>query len=770
MKIKKIFLIMCFTLMIIMVSSCANNSTTKTTSTKNDSASYFDDEAVKYQSSIVDMGGSTTLKLKENSDSITIENAKVRIVLGLNGSIQEYANKEARLYLNKDVSNAKAISVEYVDGNTTSEYESVSYYVEENTASKKEISFTYKFGSTYIHTYVLLEKDSSEVEFRLDISGNNINNSILDIEYPIIEGIDKLEVKEREYLLTPYTTGYLFKNPLDNFNDIYFGINKNLGLYPSGWYYPMQFSAYYSTGIGGFYWQTKDEGDSIKSFTFTGDDGKLRLSIWHYLDDIGKTNYTFEYPTIISNLVEGNMYEPINKYKDWALKQSWVKQGKISERSDVSKELFEDTTLCIFGYRSTTSTWTDMLNIYDMYSNVIKGKKLNISIYHNKTYMNLVKEYEDIYSCFEFNSLNPAGSQYDSAAMMKKDGTLPTFNIGDTPNYYICASDDSWTQARLKQDQNYVDTFNATALYFDVDFTTMHPIQCFNKEHSHGTRINVGKEFYEYYKAASDLMDENKTYSVGGEMISEQMLPYLDYYQARANGNLAAYMESDYIRPYIEMGVAKIVPLFTYVYHEYGALRLDGFLVPDEQLSNTFYHTAALTALDGGIVEFNYEYYYPLTTLPSTSDISLDMLEFVNKLGLARTTYGKNYLVYGDMLPSPNLGTGQSTYEFNNPNYTPRTCNNYLTLSGEDTLDDVVVSSFKYSNNIAIFLSNITSKDLDVAFVLHALRDFGITNGTIYMTSSLGDNKVKIGSLENGNSNIQINLKSHEVYMLEIIN
>lgn len=730
---------------------------------------YFDDEKIKYSSSIKDMGGVNTLSLIQNNDQITLENAKVRIILNANGSINEYANKEARLYLTKNNSSANPLTIEYLDGQTTQDYLRVDKFIEEDSIELKKVSFAYLFDTTYITTYVSLKKDSSEVEFSLEISGNNLSNPILDVEYPIVEGIDELENKQREYFVSPYATGYIFKNPLDNFNDTYFGINKKIGMYPSGWYYPMQFSAYYSEGIGGFYWQTKDEKDSIKSFTFTGNENKLRLGIWHYLNDYQKENYLFDYTTTISNMTKGTKYEAADIYKKWATKQAWVSKGKAINRTDINKELFEQTSLAVFGYRSTTSSWKDCLSIYDMYANVIDGKFFNISIYHAKSYMDIVKEYEGIYSCFEFNSLAANGGKFDSSAMKNQNGEKAIFNVGSTPNYYICASDQEWLNDRLKQDINYLNTFGAKALYFDVDYATMHPIMCFDSSHAHGTRVNVGREFYEQYKQASDLMEQYQLYSVGGEMITEQLLPYFDYYQARANGSLASYMEHDLIRPYIEMGIAEIVPYFTYIYHEYGALRLDGFLVPDEQLSNTFYHTAALTALTGGIVEYNYEYYYPLSTLPTSSDISLPMLEYTNKLGQARLTYGKNYLVYGDMVVAPNLGTKKSTYEFNNPNYTPRTCNNLLTLSGEESLNDVVTSAFRFNNKIGIFLSNITNKDITVNFILHTFRDYGIDNGEVYLVSSINGKKKSIGKIKNGKAKISIDLLEKEVYMLEIV-
>ena len=64
---------------------------------------------------------------------------------------------------------------------------------------------------------------------------------------------------------------------------------------------------------------------------------------------------------------------------------------------------------------------------------------------------------------------------------------------------------------------------------------------------------------------------------MGTEMINETMLDLIDYYQARAGGQPAAPLEGWPIRELLKSGDARLIPMFTYVYHEYGALRLDGW-------------------------------------------------------------------------------------------------------------------------------------------------------------------------------------------------
>ena len=405
-----------------------------------------------------------------------------------------------------------------------------------------------------------------------------------------------------------------------------------------------------------------------------------------------------------------------------------------------------------------------MLSIYDMITSRIDNKIFNISIYHNRSYVQAVKEYDDLYAVFEFNTLSNAATQAVNC-MTDYKGNMKTFPLGGNPYYYQCAADELWRAQRVKVDEGYIASYDVDALYFDVAYTAVHPIQCYNTSHSHGTNVNVNQYFNQQFKEASDLMDKNGTYGVGAEMITEQALKYVDYYQARAAGGLAAYMETDSIRVMLSNHFAELIPLFTYVYHEYGALRLDGFMVPDDEELTNSYHTAAWTALNGGIPEYNYEYYLS-GTLPTSSDISLVLTDYINDLGNARSGFGKNYLVYGRMLKAPSIGSTKTEYTFNNPNYTPGTCNGLSKLGGIETYDDVLSSAYSYNGKTAFFLSNITNADKTVSFEVNMLEDYGISSGTIYLVDQNGE-KV-LTQVENGIAKISVTLKPYSIIMLEI--
>lgn len=726
---------------------------------------YYNDE-INVKPPKVEVGGSDLLTIQAG-ETITMENNKIRIVFNKNASIKELVNKEKKLYLVKESKDADAIRL--LKRTKTIAGKDVDYEIVTNNNDEKKIQFTWQIENVTAVATASLLKDANEINFRVKLLNNDHNDTAISVEYPIIDGIDSLYEKETDYFVTPFVTGYLINNPVDAFNDSFGGIGRSMGMYPNGWGYPMQFSAYYSKGLGGFYWQTKDSGDTVKSFTFTGSDEKLRLGIYHYLSDIKTGDVDFDYDISISNLNEGSWYAAADKYKEFAHQQPWTSQGKLKDRTDYNVDLYENTALCMFGYRANEPSWNDNIAIYDMIKSRFDTKKIfNVVIYpayNNQQYMDIIKEYDDLLAMFEFHTLQIAEyaskAQVDNA-MLSADGKKEMFTI----HYYECPTNAEWRRQRLEIEQGYIDNYDVDAYYYDVSIAAMHPNLCYDETHAHGTRVNVLQDFFDQYKDGENLANQEEFYSVGQEMIFEQLLPYVDYYQTRAGGGLVGYMEHDRIKQLIDEGYAKRLSLFDYIYHEYGALRLDGYLNPDDMIGQSYYAIAAEVALTGGIVEYNYEFFLG-ENLPSASQVNLDMVDYVNKLANIRQGIGKKYLVYGDMQRAPDLGQGTSTYEFNNLNYGPNHVPpEWEVLQGEYTVDNVISTAYRNGDSIGIFLANTKVDTIDAKFILHAGRDYGINEGTVYQY--INGEKVAIAQIKKGEAKIDITLLPQEIYMLEI--
>ncbi len=725
---------------------------------------YYDDSKNRVVSKL-NIGEFDTLTLNYQSDgSYLFENEKVRMILNSNGSIREYANKEVNIYFVKDAYNATPVRLDRREEFAISNYDTVVSEVVENNASNKKIQFTYKFDYITIVTTIALASQSDEAVFNVALYGNRYSDTVVDVEYPIFENIDTLNKQETDYFVAPYATGYLFSDPLKYFNEGKEGIGKTQGLYPSGWYYTMQFASYYSKGLGGFYWMTKDAGDGLKSFSFVGDEGKLRMSVYHYLDDMKDGDTIFNYDTVVANMNDGSWYEAVERYKDWSTTQDYL-PDKLEDRTDIDKKLYEDTTLTFFGYRAdATSSWKDMVAIYDMIASRIDNNILNLSIYNTKKYYDLVREYGHSYICFEFNSISD-DTKYASNKMINVHNIDQAFPVNTIPFYYQCPYNDEWLASRITADENYLAQFNADGFYYDVAFTAVHPLQCYNESHDHGSLTNMLPYFYKQLSNSDKQAQEAGVYSVGVEMITDKVIQYIDFYQARANAGLLGWMESDQIRDLLENGCAVKIPLFDYAFHEYGAVRCDGYLVPIDELGQSYYYIAAYTALNGGIPEFNLEYYAD-EDIPSAALINIQMVDYINTLGKVRTGFGKDYLVYGQMVRAPEIGTSRTEYEYFNSNIRPWCDTPYI--GGTHTLDDVVMSAYKTTDGrIAIFLANVSQNNINTKFVLNALRDYGIANGKVYVTSTNGA-KTQIATIKNGSAKIDLSLATGEVYMLEI--
>ena len=96
--------------------------------------------------------------------------------------------------------------------------------------------------------------------------------------------------------------------------------------------------------------------------------------------------------------------------------------------------------------------------------------------------------------------------------------------------------------------------------------------------------------------------EAGKPIPLGAEMMNEIYLPYLDFYQARAWGQPCSTLETWPFREQIRSGQVRMIPLFDYVYHEYGAVRMDGWGKLVNEIGSLFYHTVAKVYLWGGPV------------------------------------------------------------------------------------------------------------------------------------------------------------------------
>lgn len=771
-KLRKVSIFLMSLLCLITMSSCDNK--------KNDSqVSYSDKGSV-----------------------ILLENANIRIKFNKNcGSINELFNKKSNLYLVEDNDSEDAITIKVRENKrakTLMPNESSFKYEKSDIDGGVVINFSWSFeNGVQALASVTLLSSSDEIIFNTELK--RLDGETISVSYPIIDNVNSLsENGDNDYLISPMATGYLFQNPAKNFSRYGQDLTGQSALYPSGFGATMQFMSYYTANVGGFYWHTKDSSDTVKDFIVCNDGGTLQFEIGHYVDDLSLSSKKFKYDTIISNTYEGNWYEAAEKYKTWAITQPWATmRGKNSERTDINKALYEESVLCNFiaPSRSTQESAADLYNV--IRNNLKQGKMVTIPFYYsikqevfpnesvdayfnthkNKAFYDAIEkngelvaffEYEDLHKETSFNTLP---NYIRDSKLINIDGNPATIDFAERWGY-ICASNSQWTNLVLNRQKEQFTKLGAEGIYNDLGICAVHPLNCYDDNHEHGSRINILQDYYhlmnESYKISREVATDSNGNPgfTGQEMITEQVIPYVDLYQARSSAGEMSGMEHDAIMKLVQNDVAIKVPLFEYIYHEYCGIRADGFTLPITTIGTPYYHTMAYVALNGGLPEFNYECYDHEKFAELVKLFDTDMIEFVDKLGQARLSYGKDFLVYGAMARTPNLNIQKEEFYYETPIVI-----NWGSVGGlkkgNILIDPIVRSAYTNNDQTAIFLCNVTDADRELNFTIDALNLYGIDSGTV---SYVCDNNevIQLGDLSDGKIDISLKLNSRSIYMIII--
>jgi hypothetical protein len=304
------------------------------------------------------------------------------------------------------------------------------------------------------------------------------------------------------------------------------------------------------------------------------------------------TDTVFPYSVLLENLVEGTWYEAAERYAGWARQQSWCSRGPVRPDGAWNRTWLENTSLAVFGSPCQADTVKKMedciagnhLHIL-MRGNMVNGGRPDLvkTVFDNSgiaSFVEHARERGDHISYFEFPSFYQLCEKNDdptllASGMKKPDGTPYTFSYCGITCQYGCFATPAWNANQQEKDRCFLEQCGADSLYHDVGVGAVHPKRCYDATHPHGTRVNQVQAsmeqmrgFYEMTRARGGIY--------GQELIFEQMLPYLDFYQCRANGGMLTHMEHTRLLPLLEDCRAEKLPLFEYVYGDLGAIRIDG--------------------------------------------------------------------------------------------------------------------------------------------------------------------------------------------------
>jgi len=268
----------------------------------------------------------------------------------------------------------------------------------------------------------------------------------------------------------------------------------------------------------------------------------------------------------------------------------------------------------------------------------------------------------DFFAPFEFDFF-PYGHD------ILRYGAIP--HVRDFGQGFMCPATEVWRRFHAERDVAVVGE-GADALYYDISASCAAPMVCVNPGHGHP--VGFGRHMVESYRGVYRSTKEaasrarGRYVPQGTEVIIENFVGAIDFAQCRAGGGVQGDMEGEEFLEWQKEGRAVKIPLFSYVYHEYGPVLLDGWAKLSREFGEIFYLIAARVALEGGLLELNYEF-SPLELFPGmegpayqlvyhnkiyeeTSPHRVDpaKLEFLREVAEARTGFARDYLAYGRMV------------------------------------------------------------------------------------------------------------------------
>lgn len=543
-----------------------------------------------------------------------------------------------------------------------------------------------------------LADGSDEVSFtsKLVNSGSQVVSAV---EYPILGGLKS--ISPNDILVHSYATGFLVRNPCENFGTD--GGGLRFMPYPESFSgASMQFGAYYAPGKGGIYFAAYDGSYAQKWLNFFRMNGRLEASLMYGYEDIGAgkgLDATFKY--VVKTFAGDDWYQAADIYKVWAVRQDWCRQGPLSGRapSNRAEWLLEKVGLSTFGidagrdrtrwlrrYREDVGSpifhvlGPDWPKVDQNYADSLPGGMADwFPTRFSKENLALIREQGDFFAPFEFDFL--VDPQRSDSARLKANLQVFPAKPRSRDEYafaMLCPVTDFTRIFHRDRDVRVFDEAGIDAMYYDISANNLIKTDL---SPSHGHPIGGARELTLAYKRIyaetkkAIAARAGKYIALGTEMMCETFLPELDYYQARAGAQPSAAFEMGAFRNLLKSGQAEVIPMFTYVYHEYGPVRLDGWGKLVAEVGELFYNIAAKVYLWGGLYELNSEY-SPLEALdgrendPAEHYFKFDPQGFAYDSGRARyleqfaflrTGPGNKYLAYGTMLKPLDIGPTDTT-------------------------------------------------------------------------------------------------------------
>lgn len=737
---------------------------------------------------------------------IILENRHIRLEISeIDGTVRGIRDNVRGIGLIADTGTADPFRLE-TDAGFSSSFQNFGWSRENTEDGTDQVQLSWDTQQGMIVTAsVKLAEEADCIEFRC-AAENHSGIRLLSLEYPVIPNLTTItEHGEEDYIAHSFATGFEVNNPMKVFETD--GIGFRFMPYPESFSgATMQFFAYYGKDRGGLQLAALDgEGHPKWLNFFKNGNGLLEASVIHGCSDMGPgKGIKPHYPVQVSILSGSGWYEAADRYKCWAVQQKWCRRGKLSERA--SKEgspwLHEDMGAATFGINagSDRTAWiqqyhdsigTPMLHILGpdwthrpqtFGSGVPGGYDDWFPTRFNPENIALIRKLGHRFAPFEFDYLyhfDGADGELGRAAEQKFPELKKSVDAYRFP--FLCPAHPYTHDFHVRRDTALQQSDDIDSIYYDISANNILKI-CMDD--SHGHPVGAGSIIEEAYRRnfadtkAAMCETAGRYIPMGTEMMNETMLDLIDYYQARAGGQPAAPLEGWPIRELLKTGAAYLIPMFTYVYHEYGALRLDGWGKLTEEIGELYYFTVARTYLWGGLYELNYEYspmealdgnentaeehYYPFE--PRGYAFSANRADYLALYARLRIGAAKPYWSYGTMLRPLSFDvpmTPMKWFHYNHGKDTPEYNN-----SGELLTDAVIHSAWQNDQgDVGLFFANVTGEEQTISIELRP-EDFGKTTVTGQLYTKAGEPAIDC-SMEQGGLRL-LKLPARSIAMLEL--
>ncbi|MGN8769084.1 DUF6259 domain-containing protein [Paenibacillus barengoltzii] len=697
---------------------------------------------------------------------IVLENSRLRVGLREdNGAFVSLRDRSSgREYIEEDGIGRDVFRLE-TDAGRSSEFRGFTYEVRQGEGYRECLLRWESQAGPVITGSVRLRDEADQLEVYCSVVNTADGPPILSLEYPILSGFGAItDGGEDDYVVHSFATGFQIRNPLKHFR--HDGMGFRYMPYPESFSgAAMQFFAYYGKGHGGLYFAALDPDGYAKWLNFYKNEGdRLEASFIHACEDIS-TGKGIEVPYAMEvRLLRGQGWpEAAGLYKAWAIQQPWCAKGTLAERRDrgdagLYRWLYEEAGAATFGinagydrtkwlrkYRERIGTplfhilGPDWSNAPQTFGRGVPGGYDDwFPTRFNPDNLACIREQGDQFAPFEFDYLfNFAGADGERAKAAAQRFPEDKKSIDAYRFPFLCPAAPFTRELHRRRDETLQREADVDAIYYDISANNILKV-CLDD--SHGHPVGGGKAINDAYRLnyvetkAAMVQAAGRYVPMGTEMMNETVLDVLDFYQARAGGQPAAPLEGYPFRDLLKSGDAELVPLFAYVYHEYGPVRLDGWGKLTAEIGSLFYFTVARTYLWGGLYELNYEY-SPMEALdgmenrsdehyatfePRGYAFTEERADYLGMFAALRTGAGNKYLAYGEMLPPLPIDAGQVTLDWFHYNHGIGSLE--YNDAGSLSVNRIVHAAWKYrEESVGLLFANVGEEAWDLKLSLSDL-------------------------------------------------